>query len=138
MIVKSKTPRTEMHHQCLIDKMSTFYEALGEETGFGAAAVDTELSRFASLSARVEFEKDEIDFELALPMDTPEQLKLKFLAYADTQKYQLVEACFARIVLADAPLVTEEKAPQSPDPKKKNSSDDVKPGSETSKNSSLS
>lgn len=108
-----------MHHQCLINKMATFYEALGKEMGYGAEAVDTELSRFATISARVDFENDTVDFEPALPTDTPEQLKQKFVGYAETQHYKLVEAALLAIVQADAPMVPEEQAPQAIDPKKK-------------------
>lgn len=112
MKIKPKTPRTEMAHQCLINKMATFYEALGEEMGYGKEAVDTELSHFSALSARVEFNgKGEIDFDLALPTDTPEQIRVKFLRYCETQHYRKVEDALQKIAQLDMPLVPEHEAP---------------------------
>jgi hypothetical protein len=111
MKIKTKTPRTEMTHQSLVHKMTSFYETLAEELGYDAVAVDMELSRFATLSARVEFDKGEADFSLALPTETTEQIKTKFLQYIDTEKMPVIDEAFRRIVQQDLPLVSPEQTP---------------------------
>lgn len=121
MKIKPKTPRTEMTYHAITAKMSTFYEHLADELGFGPEAVDLELIKFAAVSARVEFEKKEVDFEVAIPTDTVEQIREKFSGYMDTKQYLLVEEAERQIAMADLPMSPPEQQPASPEPSEKNS-----------------
>lgn len=121
MKIKPKTPRTEMTFYAISGKMAGFFEQLGEELGFGSQAVDRELTRYASICARVEFDKKEVDFEVAIPTDTAEQIRAKFTGYMDTKQYLLVEEAERQIAMADLPLSPPEQQPDPPEPSEKNS-----------------
>lgn len=121
MKIRPKTPRTEMVHSALIAKMGEFYKALGQELGVGSEAVDKELTRFAALSARTEPEsKGEIDFELAVVTDTPEQIREKFMVYIDTKCYGVVDAAMDGILIADRPITPLLQQPTPPKESEKN------------------
>lgn len=121
MRVKPKTPRTEMEHAAIINKMGAIYESLGTELGYGPEAVDVEMSRLATISARVVFDKDEIDFAIVQHSDSPDEIKTKFVKYIDTTCYQLIESAMRQIVAQDLPLTPPEQQPKAPEPSEKNS-----------------
>lgn len=121
MKIRPKTPRTEMMLSAMLAKMGEFFEALGEELGVGALAADKELTKFATLSARAELErKGEIDFELAVVTDTPDQIKAKFMRYIDTQCYGVVDAAMDSILIADRPITPLLQQPTPPEESEKN------------------
>lgn len=103
MKINRETPRTEMVYASICDKMNEFYKALADELGFSVDTVEKHLTEYASLSARAEFKKGEIDFELADVKDTPDEIKAKFLKYIDTEKVEVVKAALvesARALIA--------------------------------------
>ena len=115
MRIKTKTPRTEMAFFAITVKMNSFLNELGEELGVGPVAVDVALTRYATVSTRVEFDKKEVDFELALPTDTPEQIRKKVGGYMDTANYIAVEDAARQIDQLDMPLTPPEQQPTLPD-----------------------
>lgn len=121
MKIRQKTPRTEMQFTAIVSKMTTFWEALGEELGVGKEVVDAELSKFATLSARVEFDKGEMDFDVALVTDSPDEIRQNFTRYIDTSCYLTVEKALAEVFRADRPLTPPEQQPKLPEGAQKNS-----------------
>ena len=87
-------------------------ETLSKNIGIPVSAINTELSRLSYISARVEFEKGEIDFKVVLPTDTPEEAEEKFLAYLDTEKMGAVVHARDEIGKLDEPFYVE----YAPDP----------------------
>lgn len=119
MEIKTRTPRTEMALESLTTKMASFYEKLAEDLGYDEIAVDREMSRFAELSSRVSFGKGEVDFDLAGPSDTPDEVCAKFLVYVDTKCYEVAREAARRLAATDRPLVPAEQAPTPPGPNEK-------------------
>lgn len=109
MKVKPKTPRTEMGFQSFVIKLSPLYETIAEELGYDKVAVDIELSKFATLSARID--GGAFDFPLAEATDSPDQIREKFLKYVETKQYAAVEKALRDIAEKDLPLVPPEQAP---------------------------
>lgn len=120
MKIVVKSPRTEMFYTSITSKMVGFFEALAEELNYTIPAVDEQLSQFASISARAVPESGEFDFELAMPSDTSQQIRAKFMKYIDTSCYGNVETAMRRIVQLDLPLTPREqqpgKLPETADP----------------------
>jgi hypothetical protein len=89
-------------------------DALSDELGVPVGAINTGLSRFSHISARVEFDKGEVDFDIVLPKDTPDQAKEKFLAYVNTEHMGKVLEARDGLGRMDAPFY-EAYAPDPPD-----------------------
>lgn len=103
MKVLKRTPRTDLRYQGFLRKMVPVLARVAEDNGVPQEAADDALESFAWLSARVEFEKGEVDFPLALPSDTPEQIEASFNQYLDTEHMDRVTAARAAIRESDRP-----------------------------------
>lgn len=102
-----------MHLDAVINKMLTIFDGVNDELGYGQDVVDKQLTRFATLSARVEnVAKGELDFEFAQPTDSPEEIKAKFMRYIDTGCYRIIEETLDNLVRMDVPLTPREHAPE--------------------------
>lgn len=106
MKVLTRTPRVDLRYGGFLRKMIPLVEQVAAENGTPRDAADDALEGFAWLSARVEFEKGEVDFDLALTGDTPEQVKVKFDQYLDTKCMQQVLAARTAIRETDRPADT--------------------------------
>lgn len=121
MKILPKTPRTEMAHTAIINKMGEVFESLGTELGYGSQAVDMQMSRLATISARVVFGKDEVDFSVIEFTDSPETIKTKFLKYIDTTCYRVMDEALRQIAAMDLPMTPREQQPEAPKADEKNS-----------------
>ena len=90
MKIKRRTPRTDMEKSGIMLVMGDIYEGLAGKYKVTQGALSIAMAHFAYLSARVAFEADEVDFELALPLDSEEQLEEKFASYMDTKMPDIV------------------------------------------------
>lgn len=120
IIIKPRTPRVDMHQSIIIDRMGAFWQQLATDEGVPENVLDIELTKFAILSTRADFGGG-VDFDLALPADTPEVIRDKFLAYLDTKNIDQIEKANAAIRAKDAPVnsATAPDAPPAEDTKKK-------------------
>lgn len=112
MKINRETPRTEMVYASILDKMSEFYVALADELGFSVDTVEKHLTEYAALSARAEFKKGEIDFDLADVKDTPDEVKAKFIKYMDTEKIEVVKAALVEMARALIATVASIRGPE--------------------------
>lgn len=120
MRILDKTPLTEMKHHTILDKMREFYQDLASELGVTEEAIDTELSRYAAMSSRCQFDKDEVDFPLADFRGTADQIRTSFMEYTQTKCIKQVESALLGIIRADRPLVDPAFAPEPPPETEKN------------------
>jgi hypothetical protein len=89
MEVLRRTPRTEMRAEAIQVKMGSFYQDIKDED---REAILRGLAFFSNLSARVVLNgDDELDFELASPGDSPEEIRRKYEAFLDTQHMDWVD-----------------------------------------------
>ncbi len=91
MKISKRTPRSDMHYDAILQKMFSFFTEMAEQEGVDETTIDGALTKFASLSARVQSNgKDKLDFEFAKPTDTPEEIGDKFRKYLDTDHMDMV------------------------------------------------
>jgi hypothetical protein len=117
MNIKRKSPRTVLAYQTFIRRANEFITQLAEEEGYEEGILDVEAINYLVLSARVEFDKGEVDFELLTLKDETEEAQVKFLQYLETEHYQIVEQAVDEINKLDAP-VDRALAPEPPAQKK--------------------
>lgn len=104
MKVLKRTPRTELAHKTILTRMSEVFEQVVEELGAPRHLVDEAMSQLALVSARVEFEKDEVDFQNVLPTDGAETVLSKWAKYLDTERIDRMEQALQMIRNADRPV----------------------------------
>lgn len=113
-----RTPRTELVYRALLVKMSEVLDETAVEIGVDQRLVDDAMEIFAWISARSAFDPGEVDFELAKPSDTPDEIKTKFLIYMDTACIEKIEAAKSKLREMDRP-VDPDIAPLGGDKEKK-------------------
>lgn len=120
MKVKKRTPRSDMYYEAIVGKMAEFYEGLAQELGLPASSVDRQMTVFAILATRIEVDGDQLDFEFPLPIDSPEDIKAKFLRYLDTEQMAWVDAALDAKNAYDRPKVETALTPVAPPDAEKN------------------
>jgi hypothetical protein len=118
MKVKRKTPRTEMVYHAIIRKLASFYRTMAIDEGVPSDILDIQLTQYAVLCARVEFEEGEVDFNLSSPRDDEGAIQAEIEKYMDTQHIEKIVEALAAIRKEDRP-VDDVTAPDAPDDKKK-------------------
>lgn len=115
MEILKRTPRTDLVTNALIVKFADILEPLSEELNVPKDYVDQGLWQYMQLCTRVRFEKDEVDFEIVDPTDTPEQAAQKFIKYLDSDCIGQVDEARRRIAERDRPadIATAPEAPTS-------------------------
>jgi len=103
MKILKRTPRTDLRYHGFMRKMGAILNQVAEENGVPKEAADDALEAFAWVSARVEFEVGEVDFELAQTSDTSEKIHDKFQKYLDTERMDQVTAARTGIRESDRP-----------------------------------
>lgn len=91
MQISKRTPRTDMYRDAIHDRMASFHDKLAAELDVPIAVLDAALVNFARLSARVTFEPEEVDFELAAPGDNDQQIATKFMRYLDSLCIEVID-----------------------------------------------
>lgn len=119
MEVKKKTIRSEAIYDAMVVKMFKIVDEIAAEIDLPDDVVDVALAKYANLSARVEFGKKEVDFELATVHDTVEDIKAKFLAYFTSDCVDIVDQAAEQIRIMDRPSDAA-LAPDAPPESEKN------------------
>lgn len=103
MQVRKRTPRTEMEFDVIASKMSDGLSAIAKDLDAQEFYIDRVMTQYARLSNRVIFAAGEVDFEIALPSDSPSQIQTKFEAYLDSDQLDVIEEALNLILEADMP-----------------------------------
>lgn len=104
MIIKPKTPRTEMQKTSIMLRIGAdFIEGLAEREGVDARALDIHVLRFIDLSVRVDFNGDKPSgFEPVSPVDSVAEAQRKFNAYLDSTSADMLADTVRAIDAADS------------------------------------
>lgn len=103
MELKINTPRTDLYYDQLLIKMGSFSEGLAKELGVEQYLSDDQLRTYARLCTRVAWGNGEVDFEIALPSDTPEAIRVKFDSYLDSACKGVTDRAIAELRAMDLP-----------------------------------
>lgn len=104
MRVSKRKPITEMRAQALAGSIAPRLEQLAEELKLPTQIVDLALWNFIQLSARVEFEMGEVDFELPLATDDAEAIATKFVRFAASECQEKIDQARRAMEALDRPV----------------------------------
>jgi hypothetical protein len=104
MKVLKRTPKTILAQRIIGTKALGIVKPVAERLGFPEKEIDDELTLLAVLSTRMEFDDGELDFRLFSPIDTPEQIAEKFIAYLDSGQLDAIGNAWDLLAEADKPV----------------------------------
>ncbi len=91
VVVSTKTPRTEMYRQQLINRVAEFNIDIAQSLGVDLAIGDMSLMDYVDYSVLCIVNSGEPDFEFASMTDDKDTIRQKFEAYLDTAFYPLIQ-----------------------------------------------
>lgn len=97
MQVLGRTPKTDLVIESIAQKMYSFYRRWIDEEGWSPVALDTAMTKLCTLSARVVFDPQEVDFELVNIRDDTDLVEHKFRVYLDSASIECIEKAFLAI-----------------------------------------
>lgn len=111
-----RTPRSQMQYIALRKRSEGLAEIMAEALDATTEMVDEQINNFIYISANVEFEHSEIEWEPACATDSEEVFAAKFLKYMDSN-FDLILSAIVLVNQRDRPF-DDELAPPA-DGKKK-------------------